>query len=267
VSWRSLTKRAGSGAGSASQCYGSADPDPHQNFTDPEHCFKLPCFLQTLQKQNILCEIPTLHLQYILYIDSRHASRLHSFPGMRQPYFYSQTVSKEFSSLLENLLRLHSSFTLYFPLLLYFPFSFISPPPLIFPSPLFSFFFNFPSALFPVLLSPIFVNNPYPFSFAISLFLPFFFYFYLFVLFFLLFTFFSFSLYPFFALLSSLSYFLSPFISLRFNFPLIPYFPPFFIFPSLYVTSYCTFSSSYIFPSSLFSPSSSFPFSPFYFSP
>ncbi len=37
VSWRSLTKRAGSGAGSASQRYGSASPDPYQNVTDPEH--------------------------------------------------------------------------------------------------------------------------------------------------------------------------------------------------------------------------------------
>ncbi len=54
---------------------------------DPEHCVKLPCFLQTLteilprisKNQNILCEIPTLHLQYILFIDSRHASRLHLF--------------------------------------------------------------------------------------------------------------------------------------------------------------------------------------------
>ncbi len=34
VSWRSLTKRAGSGAG-------FEDPDLYQNLTDPENCFKL----------------------------------------------------------------------------------------------------------------------------------------------------------------------------------------------------------------------------------
>jgi hypothetical protein len=36
-------KRTGSeyksGSGSISQRHGSADPDPHQNFMDPEHCF------------------------------------------------------------------------------------------------------------------------------------------------------------------------------------------------------------------------------------
>jgi hypothetical protein len=40
---RSLTKIAGSGAGvgSVSPRYGSADPDPQQNVTDPQHCIKL----------------------------------------------------------------------------------------------------------------------------------------------------------------------------------------------------------------------------------
>jgi hypothetical protein len=41
ASLRSLTKRAGSGAGSVSQKYGSEDPYPHPNMfqkvTDPEH--------------------------------------------------------------------------------------------------------------------------------------------------------------------------------------------------------------------------------------
>ncbi len=38
-SWRSLTKRAASGAGSGpfNQRYGSEDPDPYQHVTDPEH--------------------------------------------------------------------------------------------------------------------------------------------------------------------------------------------------------------------------------------
>ncbi len=35
ASWRSLTKRAESEAGSVRQKYGSADPDPYQNVTDP----------------------------------------------------------------------------------------------------------------------------------------------------------------------------------------------------------------------------------------
>ncbi len=41
-SWRSMTKIAGSRSASASGyiswCHGSADPDPHQNVMDPEHC-------------------------------------------------------------------------------------------------------------------------------------------------------------------------------------------------------------------------------------
>ncbi len=45
-SWRSLKKRAGSGAGSASgsvsQSNGYEDPDPYKNVTDPEHWFEDP---------------------------------------------------------------------------------------------------------------------------------------------------------------------------------------------------------------------------------
>jgi hypothetical protein len=32
-------KKAGSGSGSVSQWYESADPDLYQNVTDPQHCF------------------------------------------------------------------------------------------------------------------------------------------------------------------------------------------------------------------------------------
>jgi hypothetical protein len=58
-------KRAGSGAGSVSQRYGSEDPDPYQNVTDPEDSFHIsaaifgPCFdeksliLQSLTLQSI----------------------------------------------------------------------------------------------------------------------------------------------------------------------------------------------------------------------
>ncbi len=40
ASWRSMTKKAGSGSGSISQRHGSADPDPDslQNVMDQEHC-------------------------------------------------------------------------------------------------------------------------------------------------------------------------------------------------------------------------------------
>ncbi len=40
ASWRSMTKKAGSGSGSESisQRHGSPDPDPLQNVMDPEHC-------------------------------------------------------------------------------------------------------------------------------------------------------------------------------------------------------------------------------------
>jgi hypothetical protein len=40
ASWRLMTKILGSGSGSISQRHGSADPDPHQNVMDPEHCFR-----------------------------------------------------------------------------------------------------------------------------------------------------------------------------------------------------------------------------------
>ncbi len=47
--WKSMMKIAGSGSasGSGSECgsicqrHGSADPDPHQNVMDPQHCFKV----------------------------------------------------------------------------------------------------------------------------------------------------------------------------------------------------------------------------------
>ncbi len=38
ASLKSLKKGVGSGAWSISKRYGSADPDPHQNVTDPQHC-------------------------------------------------------------------------------------------------------------------------------------------------------------------------------------------------------------------------------------
>ncbi len=44
-----MTKIAGSGSesgsGSIIQRHGSADPDPHQNVMDPEHCFHEKGFL------------------------------------------------------------------------------------------------------------------------------------------------------------------------------------------------------------------------------
>ncbi len=40
ASLQSLKKGVGSGFGSISQRYGSADPDPNQNVTDPQHCLK-----------------------------------------------------------------------------------------------------------------------------------------------------------------------------------------------------------------------------------
>jgi hypothetical protein len=77
-----------------------------------------------------------------------------SFPGMRQSYFYSQTVSKEFSSLLENLLRLHFSFTLYL-CSSFISHSFLIPSALFFLSPLFPIFLNKPlSFIFPFPLFP-----------------------------------------------------------------------------------------------------------------
>jgi hypothetical protein len=40
ASWKSMTKRAGSGAGSVNQVYRAQDPDSYQNVTDPEHWSK-----------------------------------------------------------------------------------------------------------------------------------------------------------------------------------------------------------------------------------
>ncbi len=44
-SWLSLTKIAGSWAGSVSQRYGSAVPDPYQNVRDPQHRFFVLCLI------------------------------------------------------------------------------------------------------------------------------------------------------------------------------------------------------------------------------
>ncbi len=49
-SWRSPTKIAGSGSESVSQRYGSSDPDPHQNFTDPQHCKYVLMSLKNVKK-------------------------------------------------------------------------------------------------------------------------------------------------------------------------------------------------------------------------
>jgi hypothetical protein len=51
VSWRSLTKRAGSG--SVSQGYGSADPDLYQNVTDPQHWWKPSSLSQQMRSVEI----------------------------------------------------------------------------------------------------------------------------------------------------------------------------------------------------------------------
>ncbi len=40
--WHPYSLKQCSGSGTISQRYGSADPDPHQNVMDPEHCLKLP---------------------------------------------------------------------------------------------------------------------------------------------------------------------------------------------------------------------------------
>ncbi len=46
----SLMKKAGAESGSVfvSLCYGSADPDPYQNVTDPQHCV-MEFYLQTIE--------------------------------------------------------------------------------------------------------------------------------------------------------------------------------------------------------------------------
>jgi hypothetical protein len=47
ASLKSLKKGVVSGFGSVSQGYGSADPDPHPNVTDPQHCLQF-AFLESL---------------------------------------------------------------------------------------------------------------------------------------------------------------------------------------------------------------------------
>ncbi len=47
ASCQPLTNKAGSGAGSVSKWYGSADldPNPYQNVTDPQHYLVVPVYL------------------------------------------------------------------------------------------------------------------------------------------------------------------------------------------------------------------------------
>jgi hypothetical protein len=55
-----MTKIAGSGSGSISQRHGSADPDPHQNVMDPEHCGQGNCpTSHTLTILSISVPVPT----------------------------------------------------------------------------------------------------------------------------------------------------------------------------------------------------------------
>jgi hypothetical protein len=41
------------GVGSISQRYGSGDPDPHQNVTDPQHCKKVFQLIELIYEQGI----------------------------------------------------------------------------------------------------------------------------------------------------------------------------------------------------------------------
>jgi hypothetical protein len=38
--------KKGVGSGSISRRYGSGDPDPHQNVTDPQHCLNMIIFAE-----------------------------------------------------------------------------------------------------------------------------------------------------------------------------------------------------------------------------
>jgi hypothetical protein len=80
ASWRSLMKIAGSGfatgSGSISQRNGPADPDPHQNVINPEHCL--------LQNKKSSLHWTTNWVKYIqaavlpLPATSRHSGRKYS---------------------------------------------------------------------------------------------------------------------------------------------------------------------------------------------
>jgi hypothetical protein len=52
-----MTKIGGSGSGSIIQRHGSADPDPHQNVMDPQHCLEVT-FLKTFAATVHLFETP-----------------------------------------------------------------------------------------------------------------------------------------------------------------------------------------------------------------
>ncbi len=73
-SWKSLTKRAGSGSGSVTQWHGSADPDPNQNVTDPQHCIKTIKYYQRKKAGTKIYEIITTmwEMQQIEYSMVRH---------------------------------------------------------------------------------------------------------------------------------------------------------------------------------------------------
>jgi|LakMenE01Jun11ns_1017448.scaffolds.fasta_scaffold8876058_1 hypothetical protein len=56
ASLKSMKKEVGSGVGSGSisQRYGSGDPDPHQNVTDPQHCLQF-LIVEVPNGQRISC--------------------------------------------------------------------------------------------------------------------------------------------------------------------------------------------------------------------
>jgi hypothetical protein len=79
VSWRSMMKIEGSGSrsGSISQRHGSADPDPHQNVMDPQHC--VPCLPFNYSKVSFFLQ--QLNIKCFILIQETHLS------GLQYRYF------------------------------------------------------------------------------------------------------------------------------------------------------------------------------------
>jgi len=77
-----MTKIAGSGSGYISQKHGSADPDPHQNVMDPQHC----------------CSHCELTVNYCISNPVQVRFRI-----KEQPWFVSDITTEDFHRTLERL--------------------------------------------------------------------------------------------------------------------------------------------------------------------
>ncbi len=97
ASSKSMKKVVGSGAWSICQRYGSGDPDPHQNVTDPQHCIwellkSVACLKNTFFAWQVWEEDFADRLRHLhVSVTGRHGHLLPARWTRRQRYYWTVT--------------------------------------------------------------------------------------------------------------------------------------------------------------------------------